>query len=154
MKRRKGVDRKVTSRAGARAILKAWEAGLASLTAAEKQLEKHARRFIKRNKLGAKDARTLLESVSTRLAAGRKRASQELDAQLLLLQARLKKERRTFFRAADDAVRGALAALNIPNRREVANLTRRVEELSGKIDAFHRPTPRRSRSSKHTARAA
>jgi polyhydroxyalkanoate synthesis regulator phasin len=154
MKRRKGAVRKATSRAGARGIRKAWEAGLEGLTAAEKQLEKQARRFIRHNKLNAKDARVLLDNVSARLAAGRKRASRELDAKFLLLQGRLKKERRTLFRALDDAVRGALAALNIPNRREVANLTRRVEELSAKIDAFRRRSPRGSRPLRHTARAA
>jgi len=40
-------------------------------------------------------------------------------------------------------VQGALAALNIPSRREVHELTRRVEELSRKIDGFRR-APRRT----------
>jgi len=38
----------------------------------------------------------------------------------------------------DDAVRRTLAALNIPSRNEVQELTRRVEELSRKIDRFRR----------------
>jgi hypothetical protein len=154
MKRRKTAARKAASRAGAQGIRVAWTAGLEGLTAAEEQIERQARRFIKRNKLNAGDARALLESVGTRLAAGRRSAGKQLDARFRLLQARVRKERKAFSRAVDDAVRGALAALNIPNRREVANLTRRVEELSGRIDAFRRPAPRRSRSSKHTARAA
>ncbi len=47
-------------------------------------------------------------------------------------------------RYADEAVQGALAALNIPSRREVHELTRRVEELSRKIDGFRRTAPRRA----------
>jgi polyhydroxyalkanoate synthesis regulator phasin len=38
----------------------------------------------------------------------------------------------------DGAVRRTLAALNIPSRHEVHELTRRVEELSRRIDRFRR----------------
>jgi hypothetical protein len=151
MKRRKTAARKAASRAGAQGIRAAWTAGLEGLTAAEKQIERQARRFIKRNQLNAADARALLERVGTRLAAGRRSAGKQLDARLKLAQARVRKERKAFARAVDDAVRGALAALNIPNRREVANLTRRVEELSLKIDAFRRRPARRARSFKRAA---
>jgi polyhydroxyalkanoate synthesis regulator phasin len=148
MKRRKSAARKAASWASAQGIREAWETGLERLAAAEKQVEKQLRRLIKKNKLNAKDAGALLASMGTRLASQRKRAGKELDARLKLLQARVKKERKSLTRVVDDAVRGALAAFNIPSRREVADLTRRVEELSRKIDAFRRRPARRARSVK------
>ena len=38
----------------------------------------------------------------------------------------------------DDAVQRALAALNIPSRQEVQTLTRKVAQLSRKIDRLER----------------
>ena len=54
------------------------------------------------------------------------------------LQTRARKERRALARMVDDAVQRTLAALNIPSRQEVHQLTRRVEELSRKVDRFRR----------------
>jgi polyhydroxyalkanoate synthesis regulator phasin len=62
----------------------------------------------------------------------------QFEARLALLQARARKERRAFTRAVEDAVQRTLAALNIPSRREVHELTRRIEELSRRIDRFRR----------------
>jgi poly(hydroxyalkanoate) granule-associated protein len=148
MKRRKTKARKAASWASAQGIREAWEAGIESLATAESEIEKQVRRLIKKNKLSAKDARTLLRGLGTQLAAQRKRAGKELDARLKTLQARVKKERKSLSRVVDDAVRSALAAFNIPSRREVADLTRRVEELSRKIDAFRRRPARRAASVK------
>ena len=55
-----------------------------------------------------------------------------------VLQARARKERRVFTRAVENAVQRTLAALNIPSRHEVHELTRRIEELSRRIDRFRR----------------
>jgi hypothetical protein len=41
-------------------------------------------------------------------------------------------------RAVDDAVKRTLAALNMPSRQEIQDLTHRVEELSHKIDRVRR----------------
>ena len=46
----------------------------------------------------------------------------------------LRREGRAWARSADHAVEHALAALNIPSRQEVDRLTRRVEELTRKLD--------------------
>jgi poly(hydroxyalkanoate) granule-associated protein len=59
-------------------------------------------------------------------------------ASLGSLQARLVRERETVTRAAEDAVQRALAALNIPSRHEVQELSRKVDELSRRIEAFRR----------------
>jgi hypothetical protein len=59
-------------------------------------------------------------------------------ASLRVLQARVLRERETVARAAEDAVQRALAALNIPSRQEVQELSRKVDELSRRIEAFRR----------------
>jgi polyhydroxyalkanoate synthesis regulator phasin len=62
----------------------------------------------------------------------------QVEGRLAGLQSRARKERRVLTRAVEDAVQRALAALNIPTRHEVHALTRRVTELSRKIDRFRR----------------
>jgi hypothetical protein len=74
------------------------------------------------------------------LREGRK-ALRQVEARRAELQARLRRDRVSFGRRVDEAVRGTLVRFNIPNRREIAELTRKVEDLSRKIDAF-RARPR------------
>jgi hypothetical protein len=83
----------------------------------------------------------------------RRRAMKRLEAEMLKLQSRAKKERRAMGRMVDETVQGALAALNIPSRHEVHELTRRVEELSRKIDGFRRVPARSARVRATAARA-
>lgn len=54
------------------------------------------------------------------------------------LSARVEKERKTLGRKVEGAVKTTLASLNIPTRSEINLLTRRVEELSRKIDGMKR----------------
>jgi len=63
---------------------------------------------------------------------------QDLRARLAVLQSRIEEEGRTAARAVDGTVRGALAALDIPSRTEIAALTRQVEELSRKLESRKR----------------
>jgi hypothetical protein len=62
----------------------------------------------------------------------------QFEGRLTVLQTRARKERRMVGRAVDGAVNRTLAALNIPSRQEIHDLTHRVEELSQKIDRFRR----------------
>jgi phosphate uptake regulator len=69
-------------------------------------------------------------------------------AALASLRARLERERRSLGRTLDAAVHGALARINVPSREEVAELTRKVDELSRRIEGLragdaHRPAARR-----------
>jgi polyhydroxyalkanoate synthesis regulator phasin len=121
-----------------------WQAGLSRLAAAEQDAEKQVRRLIKRNRISAADAQQLLGALRSRLVSERKRVQRDVIARLKALDTRVKKERHVLGRVVNDAVRHALAAFNIPSRREVAELTRRVEELSRKIDASRRPVRRRA----------
>ena len=120
-----------------------WQAALNRLAAAEQEAERQVRRLIKRNRLDAADAKELLATLGSRVARERRRLRADLAARLKGFEARVKKERRALGQIVDETVRGTLAALNIPSRREVAELTRRVEELTRKIDAFRRPARRR-----------
>ena len=125
------------------ALREAWQAAVANLVTAEHDVEKQMRALLQKNKISTKDARALLKTLGSRVATERKRAQKELEARLAALQTRVKKERKVLGRVLDDAVRRALAAFNIPSRHEVTDLTRRVEQLSRKIDTFKASPARR-----------
>jgi len=97
-----------------------WKDTQAALSSAEATVEKRVKTW------------------SHRLERERKKALKQIEGRLAVLQTRAKKERRAVSRMVDDAVQRTLAALNIPSRQEVQALTRRVEELSGRIDRFRR----------------
>jgi len=110
-RRRRPAARPAGERALA-ALRQRWNGAVGSLSAADAEL--------RRQVLSLKKETTV-----------RTRA---LNASLADLQARARKETRAFARSAEASVTRALAALNIPTRHEVDRLTRRVEELSRKLD--------------------
>ena len=87
-----------------------------------------------------------MKTWSHRLERERQKAMKQVEGRLAVLQTRAKKERRAVSRMVDEAVQRALAALNIPSRQEVQELTRRVEELSRKIDGFRALDGRRGQA--------
>jgi polyhydroxyalkanoate synthesis regulator phasin len=138
---RKTAGRLVRKGAAPRAadrLRETWSQTLASLSSAEAAVEKQVRRLLQRNRISTKDASTLLKDVSALLTRERRKAARQLETRLVALQARARKERKAVARMADDAVQGALAAFNIPSRQEVQELTRKVDQLSRKIDSFRR----------------
>jgi poly(hydroxyalkanoate) granule-associated protein len=78
------------------------------------------------------------DALRSRLDREGRKARKRVEARLVQLQKRALQERRTLSRAADSAVARALAALNIPTRRELQELSRRVEQLSGRVAALRR----------------
>jgi hypothetical protein len=121
-----------TTRAKATGMLReTWEAARKSLSAAEAQVEKQVRSLIKRS-----DAADKLRELGTRFERERRRMTRELEGRLAGLQARVQKERKVLSRLVDDTVKSALSALNIPSRQEIHDLTRKVDELSRKIDGY------------------
>ena len=54
------------------------------------------------------------------------------------LQKRARRDGRSLSRGVDDAVARALAALNIPTRQEVQELSRQVARLSARVDRLRR----------------
>jgi polyhydroxyalkanoate synthesis regulator phasin len=84
----------------------------------------------------------LVAQIRTRLDKEGRKAYRQLEARMADLQKRLGRDKASLERRVDETVRGTLARLNIPNRREIAELTRKVDELSRKIDGLRR-SPRR-----------
>lgn len=115
-----------------------WEATLASLNEAQQGLEKQVKSLLKRNKINASDAGALMDSLNAAIERERKKALKQVEARVKDLQGRVEKERKALARSIDGAVQSTLATLNIPSRREVAELTRKVEALSARIDRLRR----------------
>jgi len=105
---------------------------------AEATLEKRVKAFLERSGVDTRHARETLVAWRHRLDRERKKALKQVESRLTVLHARAKEERRALTRTVEDAVRRTLAALDIPSRHEVQELTRRLEELSQKIDRFRR----------------
>ena len=85
----------------------------------------------------------LVGQIRSRLDREGRKAYGQMEARMAELQQRLGRDKTSLGRRVDEAVRGTLARLNIPNRREIAELTRKVDELSRKIDAFQARSRRR-----------
>jgi polyhydroxyalkanoate synthesis regulator phasin len=115
-----------------------WTAALDALTRAEAGLEKQVKALIKKNKIPVEDATRLLNDFQGRVVRERNKARKDFEAWLRGMQSRVKKERSHVTKIANEAVQSALATFNIPSRKEVADLTRKVDELSQKIDSLRR----------------
>lgn len=122
-----------------------WQAALKALTTAEAELEKQWKTLVKRSGLSGKDAKGALNELRVRLEKERQRALKGIEAGVAGLQARVREERAILSRKADEAMKSALVAFNIPSRQEVGELTRKVNELSRKIDAFKAPARKPAR---------
>lgn len=142
--RRHSVHRTPPARKAASGLAITWEGTREALGSAEAAVERRVRALVKRGGSRTQQAAETLNEWGVRLERERRRTMKQVEEQLAVLQTRMRRERKAVARMADDAVRGALAALNIPSRQEVHELTRRVEELSRKIDGFRRTAPRRA----------
>lgn len=113
-----------------------WGAAVTALTAAEEEMARQLRRMLRRNRITPADAATALADLRGRFARERARARRRIDGGVGEIAARLDHERKSVARALDSAVHGALASFNIPSRQEVARLTRKVDELSRRIEGL------------------
>jgi len=136
--RRTRVARATPIRRATRRLEKTWKDTQAALSSAEATVEQRVKALAKRGGVDTRQAAQTLQAWRHRLERERKKAMKQVEGRLAEFQTRARKERRALSRTVDDAVRRTLAALNIPSRNEVHELTRRVEELSGKIDRFRR----------------
>ena len=148
--------KKVASKASGSASWRdAWHVTLKALSSAEREVDIQVRGLLARNKLGRKDAQKLLDKVGTRLQKERTKTLKEIQTGVKKLQTQVQREQKNLNRAVDDAVGQALAALNIPSRREVTTLSRRVQQLSKKIDALQaKPKRKRRQAAKAPASPA
>ena len=130
--------RRAVTRGAKGGLRKTWKDTRAALGSAEATVEKRVKALVKRSGVDTRQATDALKTWSRRFDRERRKALKQVEGRLAVLQTRAKKERRALTHAVDDAVRRTLAALNIPSRHEVQELTRRVEELSRRIDRFRR----------------
>jgi len=115
-----------------------WHTALEALSKAEAGVETRVKALLRNNKLNVEDGAELLREFRKSVDKERQRAMKDLEVRLAGLQQRVRKEGKNVAKMADDAVQSGLAALNIPSRREVALLTRKVEELSKRIGTLRR----------------
>jgi len=115
-----------------------WKTALEALSKAEAGVETRVKALLRNNKLNVEDGAELLREFRKSVDNERQRAMKDLEVRLSGLQQRVRKEGKNVAKMADDAVQSGLAALNIPSRREVALLTRKVEELSKRIGTLRR----------------
>jgi len=131
-----------------------WQAALKAVATAEAELEKQWKTLVKKSGLSGKDAKGALQELRVRLEKERQRALKGIEAGVAGLQARVKEERDVLSRKADEVMKSALVAFNIPSRQEVGELTRKVNELSRKIDTFKAAPARRKAGGKAVRPAA
>ena len=136
--RRARTVRPTPIRRATQRLEKTWKDTQAALSSAEATVEQRVKALAKRGGVDTRQAAQTLQAWRHRLERERKKAMKQVEGRLAEFQTRARKERRALSRTVDDAVRRTLAALNIPSRNEVHELTRRVEELSRKIDRFRR----------------
>lgn len=115
-----------------------WKETQAALSSAEGKVEKRVKELVKQSGVDTRQATRTLKAWGGRLERERKKAVKQVEGRLSTLQVRARKERRALARTVDEAVQKTLAALNIPSRQEVHQLTLRVEELSRKVGGFRR----------------
>ncbi len=101
-------------------------------------LEQRARALMKTSGVDPDKAAERLAALRQRLDRERRKAVKRVEGRLVGLRARARKERRVLTSKADEAVHRALVALDIPSRKELHELTRRIEDLTRKIDALQR----------------
>lgn len=119
-----------------------WSAAVTALTSAEEQMAHQLRLMLRRNHITPAAAATALSDLRERFTRERTRARRRIDEGVGDIAARLDQERKVVSRALDSAVHGALASFDIPTRREVAQLTKKVEELTRRVGG---PPPRARR---------
>jgi polyhydroxyalkanoate synthesis regulator phasin len=115
-----------------------WRDTRAALSSAQGKVEKRVHDLVRRSGVDPRQARKALEAWRQRIDRQGRRAMRQFEGRLAVLQTRARKESRMVGRAVDDAVKRTLAALNMPSRQEIQDLTHRVEELSHKIDRVRR----------------
>jgi polyhydroxyalkanoate synthesis regulator phasin len=135
---RQKAKRKTHPRGAAGVARDAWQQAVAAVVAAEQQAQSRVRRLLHENQIGGREAAVVVKDLQARFGRERRRAGKNLDRQLKALQVRVQHERKAAGERVAELVQQTLASLNIPSRREIAELTRKVEQLSRKIDTLKR----------------
>jgi poly(hydroxyalkanoate) granule-associated protein len=136
--RRKIVRHRTTRRAAPGRLQKTWTDTRQALRSAEATVGRRVAALVQRSGLEPREVMRQAERWRTRIDREGKKARTRVEARLVQLQKRARRERRTLSRNVDEAVARALAALNIPTRQEVRQLQRRVEQLTTRVERLRR----------------
>jgi hypothetical protein len=136
--KKKAVRRAATPARAKSRLEKTWKETQAAISSAEGTVEKRVKDLVERTGVDTRQATRTLKAWGGRLDRERKKAVKQVEGRFSSLQVRARKERRALARMVDETVQRTLAALNIPSRQEVQELTRRVEDLSRKVGGFRR----------------
>jgi poly(hydroxyalkanoate) granule-associated protein len=131
--RRKAARSRPTSR-----LQSTWNDTRRALRSAEATVGKRVAALVQRSGLEPREVMRQAEAWRSRLDREGKKARKRVEARLVELKHRARHDRKALTRSVDDAVARALAALNIPTRHEVQQLSRRVEQLSHRIGGMRR----------------
>jgi len=125
--KKKKVRRKVAPRKRAASpkeaqsrIRRTWEEAVARVTHAEARVQKQVRALLQRNKIGTRDAATMLRDVRALVQRERKKGLTQLEGRFAALQSRVRTERKSAAKAVEAAIQGTLARFNIPHQSGVA----------------------------------
>jgi hypothetical protein len=147
--RRRSAGRTPAKKA-AKALARTWDETREALGGAQHTVQRRVRALVREGGARREQATELLTTWRRRLDRERRKAVKQLEQRFATLQVRARRERKAFAKVVEEKVQGTLAALNIPSRQEVHDLTRRVEQLSHQIDGFRRGRgPRRAASRVH-----
>jgi len=135
MPARKQTVRRKDARTTPRGRLeKTWNDTRRALRSAELTVGKRVAALVQRSGLEPREVMRQAELWRGRLDREGKKARKRVEARLVQLKHRATRDRRSLSKSVDDAVERALGALNIPTRREVQQLQRRVEELKARVE--------------------
>lgn len=138
MPRKKAVHRTVRHVRRPLRLRVAWKETRRALQTAEARVGRRVAALVRRSGLEPREVVRQAEVWRARLDRERKKAGKRVAAGLVELKQRARRDRRVLAHGVDQAVARTLAALNIPSRRELQQLSRRVEELSARVGRMRR----------------
>ena len=132
--RKQTVRRKDTRTTPRGRLEKTWNDTRRALRSAELTVGKRVAALVQKSGLEPREVMRQAELWRGRLDREGRKARKRIEARLVQLKQRATRDRRSLTKSVDDAVALALGALNIPTRREVQQLQRRVEELKARVE--------------------
>jgi len=136
--KKKTVRRRVARKAAPGRLEKTWTDTRRALRSAEATVGRRVASLVERSGLEPREVMRQAERWRARIDREGKKARTRVEARLVQLRQRARRDRRTLSRSVDDTVARALAALNIPTRQEIRQLQRRVEQLTTRVERLRR----------------
>ena len=136
--RKKAPRRGAARPSRANRLERTWTDTRSALRSAEARVGRKVAELVEQSGLPTHELQQRAEAWRVRLGQEGRKARKRALAGLAELQKRARRDGRSLSRGVDDAVARALAALNIPTRQEVQELSRQVARLSARVDRLRR----------------